>query len=112
MEVAPLSQQYVGFVHRSSAAVCSSVGALARDSSMLSILSMAVPFSLARYAQVTLTEVISSQYDSTLILQRHSQNRWRRRRTGIERRKERKKEEERKVGSEDEGKRGSAQVLD
>lgn len=60
MEVAPLSQQYVGFVHRSSAAVCSSVGALARDSSMLSILSMAVPFSLARYAQVTLTEVISS----------------------------------------------------
>lgn len=112
MEEEPLSQHYVGSVHRSSAAVCSCVGASPRDASMLSTLSMAVLSSLVRYAQVILTEVISSQYNNTPIFQRHSQNRWRRRRPGIERKKERKKEEARKVGSEDEGKRGGAQLLD
>lgn len=76
MEAVPLSKQYVGFVHRCRAAMCSCVGASARDPSMLSTLSMAVSFSFARYAQVTLTEVISSQYDNILILQGHSQNRW------------------------------------
>lgn len=113
MEVVHLKRQYVGFVHRSRVGVCSCVGASVRDPSTLSTLSMAVPFFLARYAQVTLTEVISSQYDNTLILQRHSQNRWRRRRTrGLERRKERKKEEEKKVWSDDEGKCGRPRLQD
>lgn len=40
------------------------VGASTRDLSTLSMLSLAVPIFLARYVQVILTEVISSQYDN------------------------------------------------
>lgn len=73
----------------------------------VSTLSMAVPFSLARYVQVVLTEVKSSQYDNTPILQTVTKQMvkeedWKGRKEG-------KKEEERKVGSEDEGKGGSKQ---